>query len=70
MLLKNPCEECIIKVVCCNLCDECKAKWENSMTCDSNKYILNYKYYIGDDRKTIHWWFEKLIKFIEEEKGN
>ncbi len=71
MLLENPCEGCIIKSVCCNLCDESKNIWENSMTCGSNKYLLEVMFNKHiEDQNTIHWWFERLIKYIEEKKGN
>jgi len=66
--MKNPCEDCIIKMVCKYLCEDSKEVWMVALKHTPDNIISKLTDLVtkDDKNKTMHWWFEELIRELKE----
>jgi len=67
--MKNPCEECLVRVRCCKMCEKVKPIWGKRLNNYPNALSALAK--LSKElrvKKTIYWWFEKLIEESKERK--
>ena len=69
--MKNPCRECIIRLTCKFMCDDCKLIWGETLNESHISVLASLTSLVLDGRidksgYTMYWWFEELIRELKE----